>query len=159
MTKTLCPCNSNIEFELCCNQYISGNKLPETALLLMKSRYSAFATANADYLNKTSVSKQTSKDLATWAKSNTWKSLEILNTTQGQEIDSSGTVEFRVLYNNSDKQLIEHLEKSTFIKNENQWMYDTGEVKVNVLPNSNISIGRNDPCTCGSGKKFKKCCG
>lgn len=21
------------------------------------------------------------------------------------------------------------------------------------------SIGRNDPCTCGSGKKFKKCCG
>ena len=20
-------------------------------------------------------------------------------------------------------------------------------------------IGRNDPCTCGSGKKFKKCCG
>ena len=21
------------------------------------------------------------------------------------------------------------------------------------------SIGRNDPCPCGSGKKFKKCCG
>jgi uncharacterized protein YchJ len=20
-------------------------------------------------------------------------------------------------------------------------------------------VGRNDPCTCGSGKKFKKCCG
>ncbi|MBO5682279.1 MAG: SEC-C domain-containing protein, partial [Lentisphaeria bacterium] len=20
-------------------------------------------------------------------------------------------------------------------------------------------IGRNDPCPCGSGKKFKKCCG
>jgi uncharacterized protein YecA (UPF0149 family) len=20
-------------------------------------------------------------------------------------------------------------------------------------------LGRNDPCTCGSGKKFKKCCG
>lgn len=23
---------------------------------------------------------------------------------------------------------------------------------------SNIKIGRNDPCTCGSGKKYKKCC-
>lgn len=22
-----------------------------------------------------------------------------------------------------------------------------------------IKIGRNDPCSCGSGKKFKKCCG
>ncbi|MGL6105147.1 SEC-C metal-binding domain-containing protein [Romboutsia sp.] len=20
-------------------------------------------------------------------------------------------------------------------------------------------MGRNDPCTCGSGKKYKKCCG
>jgi len=23
----------------------------------------------------------------------------------------------------------------------------------------NKEIGRNDPCSCGSGKKFKKCCG
>ena len=22
-----------------------------------------------------------------------------------------------------------------------------------------IKIGRNDPCPCGSGKKYKKCCG
>ena len=24
---------------------------------------------------------------------------------------------------------------------------------------SSGSIGRNDPCSCGSGKKYKKCCG
>ena len=24
---------------------------------------------------------------------------------------------------------------------------------------SSPKIGRNDPCSCGSGKKFKKCCG
>ena len=24
---------------------------------------------------------------------------------------------------------------------------------------SDPKVGRNDPCTCGSGKKFKKCCG
>ena len=23
---------------------------------------------------------------------------------------------------------------------------------------ASIKIGRNDPCSCGSGKKFKKCC-
>jgi len=22
-----------------------------------------------------------------------------------------------------------------------------------------VKIGRNDPCVCGSGKKYKKCCG
>jgi uncharacterized protein YecA (UPF0149 family) len=25
--------------------------------------------------------------------------------------------------------------------------------------NRQSSVGRNDPCPCGSGKKFKKCCG
>jgi SEC-C motif domain protein len=25
--------------------------------------------------------------------------------------------------------------------------------------NSDMKIGRNDPCPCGSGRKFKKCCG
>jgi len=31
----------------------------------------------------------------------------------------------------------------------------------NILPvkNENQKVGRNDPCICGSGKKFKKCCG
>ncbi len=24
---------------------------------------------------------------------------------------------------------------------------------------SGAKIGRNDPCPCGSGKKYKKCCG
>jgi SWIM/SEC-C metal-binding protein len=27
------------------------------------------------------------------------------------------------------------------------------------IPRVTTKIGRNDPCSCGSGKKFKKCCG
>ena len=27
------------------------------------------------------------------------------------------------------------------------------------LPRHVADIGRNDPCPCGSGKKYKKCCG
>jgi len=26
-------------------------------------------------------------------------------------------------------------------------------------PVRSVKIGRNDPCPCGSGKKYKKCCG
>ncbi len=26
-------------------------------------------------------------------------------------------------------------------------------------PVQSVKIGRNDPCPCGSGKKYKKCCG
>ncbi|MDP6983724.1 MAG: SEC-C metal-binding domain-containing protein, partial [Candidatus Latescibacteria bacterium] len=27
------------------------------------------------------------------------------------------------------------------------------------LPDSKMKVGRNQPCPCGSGKKYKKCCG
>ncbi|MDD2433618.1 MAG: SEC-C metal-binding domain-containing protein, partial [Clostridia bacterium] len=35
--------------------------------------------------------------------------------------------------------------------------YDEEEVKKE--PRRVKKIGRNDPCPCGSGKKYKKCCG
>jgi len=36
---------------------------------------------------------------------------------------------------------------------------EAGEKQTVVRKNQNKEIGRNDPCPCGSGKKFKKCCG
>jgi len=36
--------------------------------------------------------------------------------------------------------------------------YYTGKAPVTVLPRSAEKIGRNQPCPCGSGKKYKKCC-
>ena len=57
--------------------------------------------------------------------------------------------------------------------NENGWIYIIGfepdkpedisdlERMLNpILPHtSDKVVGRNDPCPCGSGKKYKKCCG
>jgi uncharacterized protein YecA (UPF0149 family) len=42
------------------------------------------------------------------------------------------------------------------------WMKEQGmAVKEPAAPlqNSDHTVGRNDPCPCGSGFKFKKCCG
>jgi uncharacterized protein YecA (UPF0149 family) len=33
------------------------------------------------------------------------------------------------------------------------------ESKVIQMPINRVKINRNDPCPCGSGKKYKKCCG
>ena len=33
------------------------------------------------------------------------------------------------------------------------------EKKVETIRNKGPKIGRNDPCPCGSGKKYKNCCG
>ncbi|AQT67384.1 preprotein translocase subunit SecA [Anaerohalosphaera lusitana] len=34
-----------------------------------------------------------------------------------------------------------------------------GEVKVKTIVTDERKVGRNEPCPCGSGKKYKKCCG
>ena len=34
-----------------------------------------------------------------------------------------------------------------------------GEQKVKQITHNEPKVGRNDPCPCGSGKKYKKCCG
>ncbi len=36
---------------------------------------------------------------------------------------------------------------------------DDGSVKGETVRNRHTAVGRNEPCPCGSGRKFKKCCG
>jgi len=64
------------------------------------------------------------------------------------------------------------VESITEICYKNDWRFILGiepdqeedlselERKLNPLvPHQVTKTGRNEPCTCGSGKKFKKCCG
>ncbi len=159
MKNNPCPCASTLSYDSCCGKFHSGKQLPLTALELMKSRYSAFTLANASYLNATSTSKQNEQELASWAKGNDWKSLEIISKVSGEANDLTGIVTFKVLYFNPGQKLVAHIEKSSFVKIGLEWMYDKGEVDVNFVPTASQTLGRNDLCNCGSGKKFKKCCG
>jgi preprotein translocase subunit SecA len=36
---------------------------------------------------------------------------------------------------------------------------DDGDDKPKTVKRKGQKVGRNDPCPCGSGKKYKKCCG
>jgi preprotein translocase subunit SecA len=36
---------------------------------------------------------------------------------------------------------------------------DTGDSAVKTVRRQGVKVGRNAPCPCGSGKKYKKCCG
>jgi preprotein translocase subunit SecA len=38
-------------------------------------------------------------------------------------------------------------------------MAGSGDMQVTQIVRSGEKVGRNDPCPCGSGKKYKKCCG
>jgi SEC-C motif-containing protein len=59
-----------------------------------------------------------------------------------------------------DGKLHDHREHSLFEKENGEWRFlDAQAGKTPTLRREEPKVGRNDPCSCGSGKKFKKCCG
>jgi SEC-C motif-containing protein len=52
-----------------------------------------------------------------------------------------------------------HREISRFRKDDGRWLYVDGDANPPVAPRHVEKIGRNDPCPCGAGKKYKKCGG
>ena len=157
-----CPCGSNLSFEICCKPIIEGTKTASTAQALMRSRYSAYEVMDAQYLiDSTHFSTRANfskSDIESWARESAWQKLEIISTHNGLENDDLGEVEFKAYFKDSKNILHIHHEKSVFKKEEGRWFFVDGKVIPTKISNK-ISIDRNALCTCGSGKKFKKCCG
>lgn len=159
-----CPCGSGKEYDSCCGLYHSGKSKADAAEKLMRARYSAFVCGEIDYIEKTHVegTKDFDKVEATnWAKNSEWLGLEIVKTEKGQAKDATGVVEFKAKFKDkeSDKVLIHH-EVARFVNSNGTWAYKEGEiVGLQPITRTEPKIGRNDPCHCGSGKKYKKCCG
>ena len=156
-----CACGTSKEFAACCQPYIEGRSKPLTAEALMRSRYTAFTIADVDYIESTTEdSKRGEFDHAgtlEWAKNSDWKGLEVVKTEAGGEKDTEGKVEFIAKYSYDGKDQNHH-ERAEFRKREGKWYFVDGRLVQAPIRNEN-KIGRNDPCPCGSGKKYKKCCG
>ena len=67
-------------------------------------------------------------------------------------------VEFVARYKFRGKAFAHH-ELASFRKVDGRWQYVDGVINPRPAQRVAEKVGRNDPCTCGSGKKFKKCCG
>ena len=122
----LCFCGSAIPFQDCCEKYITGIEKAPTALALMKSRYSAYATQQVDYLLATTHSSQrkyySKADILSWATANDWQKLEIISFTEN-------TVEFKAYFLDENKQNQIHHEFSTFKQENGSWFYVDGKFK------------------------------
>ena len=161
----VCPCGSGSEYSDCCEVYISGKQGAPTAEALMRSRYTAYAKKAVSYLEETLVPKEradfSAEETLRWAENSEWLGLEILQKEGGEEDDDTGIVGFSARFKNkegSEEQV--HQEVGKFVKEEGRWFY-SGHVspKGQTVKREEPKIGRNDPCSCGSGKKYKKCCG
>ncbi len=96
----------------------------------MRSRYSAFATAEIEYiLRSTHPSTRKFHDSAAierWATESRWQKLEIVSTREGTKEDKTGTVEFKAYYTDADNEPQIHHEKSNFRKELGKWFFVDG---------------------------------
>ena len=156
----LCPCGSTLLFDDCCQRFIAQNSFPKTPEQLMRSRFSAYATKNGQYIfdtyGVTQRSAQSVNEIQTWAEECIWLALKIHQSDQT-------SVDFSAYYV-VDNTLCELREKSNFTLEQGKWRYIDGNVTVH---NEIKKVKRNEPCPCNNyptaftvkkGKKFKHCC-
>ncbi len=157
-----CPCQSGVKYSHCCEPLIKGKKQAETAEQLMRARYTAYTQIQMDFIEQTHDPK-TSQDIdmqgsREWAQTTNWDGLEIIETAQGGVDDEVGTVEFKATFLTEEGPQIHH-ELSQFHKRDGVWYYSDSSQPSQTVVRASPKVGRNDPCPCGSGKKYKKCCG
>jgi SEC-C motif-containing protein len=157
-----CPCGSGRPYSDCCEPYISGKAQPPTAEALMRSRYSAYVEHAIDYIIDTCVHRGKDdidyKSTRDWSEQSTWLELKVVAVEKGGLADIEGIVEFEASYERNGLKDV-HRERAKFKKDSGRWLYDEGHVTPLTIVRTGPKTGRNDPCPCGSGKKFKHCCG
>ncbi len=150
--KTPCPCGSEKLLTDCCAIIIADHSRAMTAQQLMRSRYTAYTLASNDYLRESWAAETRPEELDVADPSIQWLGLDIEECEQGETEDTTGTVTFTARFLSSGHHCKIH-EHSRFIKRDTLWYYLDGESQ-----SSTAKTGRNAPCPCGSGKKYKKCC-
>lgn len=158
---TPCPCCSRKEYSMCCGPLLAGRPAP-TAEALMRSRYTAYSVEDFAYIEQTCAGEAAlafnREEAARSAGGTEWLGLTIEATTGGAESDTTGTVTFTARYRQHGR-LAALSETSEFRRIMGAWRYIRGDVTLSSKKAPALQIGRNDPCLCGSGRKYKKCCG
>lgn len=163
MSPNLCPCGSTKPYTQCCEPFHKGQAKPKTTEELLRARYSAFVKHEIDYIIRTHHSETVHEikraEVESWAKESEWHELKIHQKEAGEASDNSGTIIFGASYTAQGKKQ-DHLEKSFFEKEKGEWKFkDAQGIQTGPYVRQEPKVGRNDPCSCGSGKKYKKCCG
>lgn len=154
-----CVCGLGSSLEACCGRFHSGGEWPATAEELMRSRYAAYAVGNPAYLEASHDPEtfQGGRDVGPEPR---WTGLEILACEEGGATDQEGWVEFRAHYTLGKSRTPGVLhERSYFRRSKGRWVYTSGTTpRVEPVRRTEPRVGRNEPCPCGSGRKYKHCC-
>ena len=162
-----CPCGKGPPLEACCGPVLDGTIPAPTAEDLMRSRYTAYVVGNIDHVVAThdpASRGDVDRDaVIAWSRRSQWLGLDVVATEAGGPGDDEGVVEFVARFV-LDGRSQEHHERSRFARKDEgagpRWFYVDGTTpKRAPAQRAESKIGRNEPCPCGSGKKYKKCHG
>lgn len=131
---------------------------PKSAKALLEARYQAFLNGDVDFIVEShhpENRKNLERDaLEAWSRESRWEGLSIEEVEEGKE---TTFITFTVRYGRG-AETINHRERAEFRLVEGKWFYFDSEFpKPKTIKRDTDQVGRNEPCPCGSGKKFKKC--
>jgi SEC-C motif-containing protein len=119
----------------------------------MRSRYSAYVLGLIDYLVATTLPAQQGaldrSAIAAWSAASTWLGLEVESSEVLGGTPEHAFVTFTARWHDGTLEQ-SHRERSSFVQAGGRWYF--------IDPTVGLAAGRNDPCPCGSGGKFKNCC-
>ncbi len=154
-----CSCGSGNLFEACCEPVLTGARIPATAEELMRARFTAHVAGDHAFLHR-SYQGTARQPFVAPAESGAspWTRLVVHAHEVGPNPDSA-TVDFTAHFIQDGLELA-HQEKAEFHRIDGAWIYIRA-LRLGPAPRrlEKPKVGRNDPCPCGSGKKYKHCCG
>lgn len=122
-----CPCGNADGYRSCCKPLHDGEWQARSAEELMRSRYSAFACGDADYLFRT-WHPRTRPANVTIDPGIAWIGLEVIDTVAGKPDDDLGEVEFVALFESGGRRGRLH-ERSRFQRRAGRWFYVDGLIR------------------------------
>lgn len=116
-----CPCLRGDTFDNCCGELLNGTKSATTAEQLMRSRYTAFAVGDRDYLLRT-WHRSTRPRTLELDPDQQWFRLDIVGATGGGLFDTEATVEFTAHFRHDGRRDELH-QNSRFVRQDGVWVY------------------------------------
>jgi SEC-C motif domain protein len=153
-----CPCGTGRTFADCCEPLIRQQRTAATAEQVMRSRFTAHVIRDEAHLHRTYLptAKQPYVPDDAAGEAMDWTRLVIHSHDHEVKPDTSH-VDFTAYYRDGDQELAMH-EKSEFLRVEGVWLFSRPIRQGPAPVKAAVKAGRNDPCPCGSGKKYKQCC-
>jgi SEC-C motif-containing protein len=142
----------------CCGPILEGARLAATAEELMRARFTAHVMHDFGFLHRTYRGTVRQPYVESSEKPATeWQRLEV-HAHEGGKTPDVATVDFSAYGTEGGVEQVLH-EKAEFVRQSGAWIY-TRALREGPPPFRAASAkpGRNDPCPCGSGKKYKQCC-